>query len=59
MDSLRYSFFVIVHICYNWRVLMHYAKNVTRMTISKETLAAVAFVILVIGLFTSHVFHVQ
>jgi cytochrome b subunit of formate dehydrogenase len=57
--AILFIIFVIVHIYYNWRVLMHYAKNATRMTISKEALAAVAFMILVIGLFTSHVFHIQ
>ena len=49
----------ILHISYNWRVLMNYAKKLKGMFISKEALTAILFVILIVGLVSSHAFHID
>jgi hypothetical protein len=47
----------IIHISYNWRVLMNYIKNTKRGRISKEAIAAIALVIILVGLISSLAFH--
>jgi len=51
--------FSILHISYNWKALMNYAKKAQEMFISKETLTAIAFVLILIGIVSSHAFHLQ
>jgi hypothetical protein len=57
--GILFVLFVILHISYNWRVLLNYAKKAKEKFVSKETLTAIAIVILVVGLISSHAFHVN
>jgi hypothetical protein len=57
--GLIFVIFSILHISYNWRVLMNYAKKAKGIFISKEALTAVVFVILIVGLVSSHAFHID
>ena len=59
MAALLFVIFAILHISYNWRALMNYAKKAKEMFISKESLAAIALVIVIVGLFASHAYHVN
>lgn len=56
--GILFVIFSILHVSYNWKILMSYAKKAKEMFISKEALTAIAFVILIVGLISSHVFHV-
>jgi succinate dehydrogenase/fumarate reductase cytochrome b subunit len=57
--GILFVVFSIIHISYNWKLLLSYAKKTKEIFISKETLAAIAFVLIIVGLFSSHVFHVK
>jgi len=57
--GILFVIFVILHISLNWRVLMNYAKKAQEMFISKEALTAIAFVIIIVGLVSSHAFHID
>ncbi len=56
--GLLFVIFAILHILYNWRALLHYAKKAKERFLTKEALAAIVLVILVVGLISSHAFHV-
>jgi len=55
--GILFVLFVILHISYNWRALLNYAKKYKEKYITKETFTAIALVIIVIGLISSHAFH--
>jgi hypothetical protein len=57
--AILFVIFAILHISYNWRILINYIKKTKETFISKETLTALALVIGIVGLFASHVFHVK
>jgi len=57
--GILFVIFTILHISYNWKVLMSYAKKAKEMIISKEAITAIAFVIIIIGLVSSHAFHID
>ncbi|NTW32590.1 MAG: DUF4405 domain-containing protein [Bacteroidetes bacterium] len=59
MAAVLFVIFAILHISYNWRALMSYAKKAKEIFISKESLAAIALVIVIVGLFASHTYHVN
>jgi len=40
----------ILHISYNWKALLHYAKKAKEKFITKEALTAIAFVVIIVGL---------
>jgi hypothetical protein len=56
--GILFVIFSVLHISYNWRTLLNYAKKAKKIFISKEALAAIILVILVVGLISSHTFHV-
>lgn len=56
--GILFAIFVILHISFNRSALLNYARKAKEKFISKETLTAAALVILVVCLFSSHVFHV-
>ncbi len=56
--GMLFVIFAILHISYNWRALLNYAKKAKDKFISKETLTAIALVIIVVGLISSHAFHI-
>jgi len=57
--GILFVIFSILHISYNWRVLLNYVKKAKEMFISKEALTAIAFVIIIVGLVSSHAFHID
>jgi succinate dehydrogenase/fumarate reductase cytochrome b subunit len=57
--GILFMLFAILHISYNWRVLMNYAKKAQAMFFSKEALTAIAFVVIIVGLVSSHAFHID
>ena len=59
MTSLLFSIFLVLHVTYNWRSLLRYLKSVQPLRFSKEGVAAVAMVVVIVGVFASHVFHVR
>lgn len=57
--GILFIIFVILHISYNWRSLLNYAKKAKEKFVSKETLTAIAVVIIFVGLISLHAFHVD
>ena len=57
--AMLFTIFAIIHISYNWRALKHYAKRVKEISISKEAIVAFVLVVIIVGLFSSHAFHVR
>ncbi len=57
--GILFVIFAILHISYNWKMLLNYAKKAKEKFISKETLTAIALVIIVVGLISSHAFHID
>ena len=57
--SLLFVMFSILHISYNWKVLINYGKKAKEMFITKEALTAIIFVILIVGIVSSHAFHID
>jgi succinate dehydrogenase/fumarate reductase cytochrome b subunit len=56
--GILFVLFVILHISYNWKALLNYAKKAKEIFISKEALTALVFVIVIVGLVSSHAFHI-
>jgi len=59
ISAILFVIFAIIHISYNWRALINYSRKAKEMFISKEALAAFALVVVIVGLFASHVLHVK
>jgi hypothetical protein len=57
--GILFVIFSVLHLSYNWRVLIGYAKKAKEIYISKEALTAIIFVIMIVGLISSHAFHVD
>lgn len=57
--GILFIIFAILHISFNWRVLINYTKKAQEMFISKEALTAIVFVIIIVGLISSHAFHID
>jgi uncharacterized membrane protein HdeD (DUF308 family) len=55
--AILFVLFVVIHVSYNWRSLIHYIRNLKNHIISKEAIFAILFVIIIVGLFSTHVFH--
>jgi len=58
MSAILFTVFAVIHISYNWRPLLNYVKRVKKITVSKEAVLAVVLVVFIVGLFSSHAFHV-
>jgi succinate dehydrogenase/fumarate reductase cytochrome b subunit len=59
ISGILFVIFSILHISYNWRALVNYVKKVKDIIISKEALIAIILVFLIVGLFSSHTFHIN
>jgi hypothetical protein len=57
--GILFVIFSIIHVSYNWRVLLTYVKKAKKVFISKEALTAIVFVIVIVGLVSSHAFHLD
>lgn len=56
--AILFTIFVIIHISYNWSILIRYMKKVKEVSLSKEAISALILVIIIVGLISSHAFHV-
>jgi hypothetical protein len=59
MAAFLFTIFVVIHISYNWRCLIRYAKKIKGIAVSKEAVMAILLVVMIVGLFSSHAFHVR
>ncbi len=59
MSAILFVGFLIAHLSFNWKALVHYMKTMKGAVISKETIAALATVVVVVGLFASHALHIR
>ncbi len=59
MAAMLFCFSSIVHVILNRRALAIYARKAAGVMLSKEALAAVVLIVGIVGLFTSHAFHVR
>lgn len=59
ISGILFVIFSILHISFNWRALINYIKKVKDIIISKEALIAIILVIFLVGLISSHVFHIK
>ena len=59
ISGILFVIFSILHISYNWRALINHVKKVRDVIISKEALIAIMLVIIIVGLISSHAFHVN
>jgi hypothetical protein len=57
--AILFTIFVVMHISYNWRILLNNEKNIRETFISRESMTAIALVIIIVGLVVSHVFYVR
>ena len=53
--AILFTIFAIIHIAYNRRILISCTKKIKKLFVSKEALAAITLVILIVGLISSHV----
>ncbi len=59
MSAMLFVGFLIAHLSFNWKALVHYVRSMKGIVISRETIAAVATVAIVVGLFASHALQVR
>jgi succinate dehydrogenase/fumarate reductase cytochrome b subunit len=59
ISGILFVIFSVLHISFNWRALQNYIKKVKDIYISKEALLAIILTVLIIGIFSSHVFHIR
>ena len=59
MSALIFCISAVTHVTYNWRALLHYINKVKSQRMSKEAWYAIILVLGVVGLFSSHAFHVR
>jgi succinate dehydrogenase/fumarate reductase cytochrome b subunit len=58
ISGILFVIFSILHVSYNWKALFSYVKKVKDAYISKEAMLAIILVITIVGLVSSHAFHV-
>jgi hypothetical protein len=59
VSAILFVALAIIHICYNWRVLLHYVQKAKETVISKEAIMAALLVVIIVGVISSHVLHVN
>ncbi len=59
MSAALFVGFLIAHLSYNWRALVHYMRRMKGSVISKETITAIVLVAGVVGVFASHALHLR
>ena len=59
ISGILFVIFSILHISFNWKALISYAKKSKNVVISKEALIAIILVITIVGLISSHAFHIN
>ncbi len=58
MSATLFCVFAVLHIIYNWKALLNHVRKLKGITISKEAICAILLVIFIVGIFSSHAFHV-
>lgn len=59
ISGILFVLFSILHIAFNWKALMNYFKKVRDVYISKEALTAIILVVIIVGVFSAHAFHLK
>jgi len=59
MAALLFILFIVIHLVYNWRLLIHYVEKIQGIRIRKEAVLAILLVLVIVGMFSSHVFHIR
>jgi hypothetical protein len=59
MSGVLFIICAVFHIVLNWRALLRHMKNARHVVISREALAAILLLLVVVGAFSSHAFHVR
>lgn len=59
ISALLFTIFIVIHIIFNRKPLFNYIKKISGIKISKEAVYAFALIIIIVGLFSSHAFHVR
>lgn len=57
VEAILAMLFTTIHLSYNWRIMVKYSKNIAKVTVSKEAIAAIIMVIFIVGLFSLHALH--
>lgn len=57
ISAILFMVFVILHLSYNWRLLIKYSKDIGNMIISKEAIIAILMVLFIVGIFSMHALH--
>jgi hypothetical protein len=58
MSALLFVVFTVIHVAFNRRALLHHLKKAGGK-INREVVLALLFVAVIVGLFSSHAFHVR
>lgn len=58
MAAILFTISVVIHIYYNWHSLIKYINNARKITISREAIFAIIIVLAIVGLFSTHAFHI-
>ncbi len=58
-SALLFVIFAVLHISLNWSPLILHIKKVKELSVSREAITAFLLVVIIVGLFVSHVFHVH
>ena len=58
MSATLFCIFALFHLTYNWKALMNYTKKIKSVRISREFVVACALVLFLVGVYSSHAFHV-
>jgi len=59
VSAILFVVFALIHIVYNWRILKHYAQKAKERAISREAFMAIVLVVFIVGMISSHAFHVN
>jgi hypothetical protein len=59
ISGILFVIFSVIHVAYNRRSLVNYIKKVKDVFISKEALGAIILIIAMVGLISSHAFHMN
>ena len=57
MAAILFTISVVIHVYYNWHSLIKYINNAKNIKISREAIAAILIVLVIVGLFSSHALH--
>lgn len=58
-SAILFCIFIFFHLKYNWKSMISHLRRITEFRINREAILAILLVILVIGLFSAHAFHVH